>query len=257
LAAAAAAAAAAAGRLLADPSASLKELQRRRLLEGKALLDPSNILLKNWDTASYPCDGSGWTGVCQPCCTAEGLVTFLRIIDASLNGRLPTTWGIMPGLEELSELDLIDLSAQGPLPPGFGRLPKLQRLSLRSNQLTGGLPDAWRGLADLRWLDLYDNQLTSTLPPSFGDLTKLRRLILTNNPRLTGTIPCEWNRMGTQLDIVEPFRLYLGNTKITGCYPSDRLAAAGQNVIPPNNVAGVRGECVFAWAGGGVGGWGV
>ncbi len=61
---------------------------------------------------------------------------------------------------------------------GFDRDPDraLQSLNLRSNQMSGTLPDSLGNLTNLIVLHLYENAFTGILPTTFGNLTHLTQL---------------------------------------------------------------------------------
>ncbi|ORY52346.1 L domain-like protein [Rhizoclosmatium globosum] len=68
----------------------------------------------------------------------------------------------------------------GPIPSAFGALTNLQELDLRSNQLSGEIPN------ELLFLD--KNELSGSIPSSFGKLTSVVTVGLSGN-QLTGPVP--------------------------------------------------------------------
>jgi hypothetical protein len=61
-------------------------------------------------------------------------------------------------------------------------------IDLRSNHLTGNLPECLSFLSFLQYLDLYNNDIVGTVPPSYARLSKLRDLWLDGNPELGRTM---------------------------------------------------------------------
>jgi hypothetical protein len=209
------------------------------MLEAKATLgEGTKGCLADWNNETYPCDGSTrkWSGLCV--CSQEGLVEELCLAECGFNGKLPVTWGALPGMEDLRILFMNSNTLKGPLPPSWGGLRELQYMRLYDNQLTGPLPAEWSGLTKAWELYLMRNNLEGPLPASWGGLSTLQQLLLHGNTGINGTIPCSWTGMS---------RLYLlgvGNTGLQGCYPSEQLKfyATHSSPSPPATLAGVRGE---------------
>ena len=63
----------------------------------------------------------------------------------------------------------------------------MRGLNLRSNQLTGSIPDM-SALVKLSQLFLSSNRLTGAIPTSLGTLPSLSRLFISGN-QLSGCIP--------------------------------------------------------------------
>ena len=68
----------------------------------------------------------------------------------------------------------------GTISSELGRLSKLTYLNLRSNELTGEIPDALGNLVDLRVLNLHSNSHSGSIPNLSG-MTSLEDLYLANN----------------------------------------------------------------------------
>jgi hypothetical protein len=242
--------------------------QRRRLLEGKAALDPSGTssCFFNWSNTTFPCQGDyiKWAGVLE---CSNWMVVRLNLPSCNLTGTLPSTWGARPGLEALDDLELGGNQLGGSLPAAYGNLTALWNLRLNVNKLTGTLPASWGNLAGLGTLDLASNQLQGTLPGSWGALKALRELDLrgnrlqgtlpaswggmTNvydlrlqdNSRLTGTIPCSWTNMGSKSDDGTLAYLSVAGTGLTGCFPKADMNSLGASEEPkPSRIRGVRGD---------------
>jgi hypothetical protein len=61
-------------------------------------------------------------------------------------------------------------------------------IDLRSNHLTGNLPECLSFLSSLQYLDLYNNDIVGSIPASYARLTKLKDLWLDGNPELGRTM---------------------------------------------------------------------
>jgi hypothetical protein len=115
------------------------DLQRQRLLEGRAALDPSwsNQCLFDWTNTSYPCVGNvaKWTAAyCR-----DGMVTELDFSNCRpLGGTLPATWGL-GGLEALTTLYVDNMQLKGTLPAAWAGLTSLHTLGAENNRLTGSM----------------------------------------------------------------------------------------------------------------------
>ena len=115
---------------------------------------------------------------------------------------------------------------------------RVNGLYLRSNDLTGEIPEELSSLSGLRRLYLSSNELTGEVPEELGGLTNLERLVLSRN-RLTGAIPDElenltylkWLLIGdNELDGEIPAwlgsfanlqYLYLDRNELTGEIPTE------------------------------------
>jgi hypothetical protein len=91
---------------------------------------------------------------------------------------------------ELEWLSLKSNQLTGSIPEELGFLMELEWLELSSNQLTGSIPPQLGNLYSLWWLKVNDNQLTGSIPPELGYLANLEYLGVSKN-HLEGTIPRE------------------------------------------------------------------
>ena len=89
---------------------------------------------------------------------------------------------------------------------------RVNGLYLRSNDLTGEIPEELSSLSGLRRLYLSSNDLTGEIPEELGSLSGLRRLYLSSND-LTGEVPEELGAL-TNLD-----QLVLSSNRLTGAIP--------------------------------------
>ncbi|XP_073007563.1 probable inactive receptor kinase At2g26730 [Typha latifolia] len=130
-----------------------------------------------------------------------------------------------PNRTAVVELHLPGVGLLGPIPPNtLGSLSSLRVLSLRSNRLTGTIPDDLAGLSVLHGLYLQDNLLSGPIPTSFARLGRLSRLDLSGN-NLTGEIPFAIN------NISRLTTLFLQRNKLSGSLPSISIdSLAGFNV---------------------------
>ncbi|KAK1665560.1 hypothetical protein QYE76_053719 [Lolium multiflorum] len=116
-----------------------------------------------WNTSTPACR---WVGV--TCDAAGSTVVALRLPGIGLLGAIP--------------------------PATIGRLPNLQVLSLRSNRITGTIPDDLLQLSALRAVFLQNNALSGAIPAGVGRLGALERLVLAHN-NLSGPIPFALNNL--------------------------------------------------------------
>ncbi|KAM0833079.1 hypothetical protein ACQ4PT_064490 [Festuca glaucescens] len=116
-----------------------------------------------WNTSTPACR---WVGV--TCDAAGSTVVALRLPGIGLLGAIP--------------------------PSTIGRLPNLQVLSLRSNRITGTIPDDLLQLSALRAVFLQNNDISGAIPAGVGRLGALERLVLAHN-NLSGPIPFALNNL--------------------------------------------------------------
>ncbi|MCP4088400.1 MAG: hypothetical protein GY746_01200, partial [Gammaproteobacteria bacterium] len=126
-----------------------------------------------WNETVFPC---GWYGVT----CFGGHVTRIELDNNMLAGSLPDM-----NLQNLDTLSLRANQLVGGI-PDFQNIPKLGKLDLYNNQLSGTIPD-FSGLSNLEILALSDNQLTGTIP-NLSHLERMEVLYLSGN-LLTGNIP--------------------------------------------------------------------
>nr|XP_029121420.1 probable leucine-rich repeat receptor-like protein kinase At1g68400 [Elaeis guineensis] len=152
---------------LARASSSSLDGDLSALLAFRALSDPAQKLASwNW---SHPAPCSTWLGVS----CAQGRVTRLVLEDLYLSGR--------DALQSLTRLD------------------QLRVLSLKSNLLSGPIPDL-SPLPALKLLFLSHNNLSGPIPPSISSLSRLYRLDASYN-NLSGSVPTTLNRLSRLLTL--------------------------------------------------------
>ena len=149
---------------------------------------------------------SSWEGVTVD--TTSNRVTGLSLLNASLDGRIPSSLG---RLGALVTLDMSGNALTGPIPSQLGSLSNLETLILRENRLTGDVPSELANLTSLTELGLGNNMLSGNIP-SLGALSNLRILRLNEN-RLTGSI--SWLSSLTSLVVLD-----LSNNELNGPIPS-------------------------------------
>ncbi|XP_027182356.1 probable LRR receptor-like serine/threonine-protein kinase At3g47570 [Coffea eugenioides] len=125
-------------------------------------------------------------------------LVFLGLGQNSLNGLLPASIGNLSAT--LQKLYIYSSGIKGTIPSQTGNLTNLILLALQSNQLTGGIPAAFKdvqnmqgcfgNMTSLRDLELGNNFLVSAIPNSFWKLKDLLRLNLSSNS-LNGSLPLE------------------------------------------------------------------
>ena len=110
----------------------------------------------------------------------------------------------------VTELTLKGNDLNGGIPPELSVLTALESLDLGGNALTGSIPAELGDLFQLRALELGGNKLTDRIPAELGNLTELVRLDLSKN-EFVGLIPAELTRL-THLEV-----LWLHDTQL--CVP--------------------------------------
>ena len=103
--------------------------------------------------------------------------------------------GVASGTGRVYRIHLADRGLAGQIPAGFNGLDALERLTLRDNDLTGGIPDL-SDLDNLEWLILKGNMLSGEIPATLGDMDMLDYLWLYDND-LSGEIPAELGNAAT------------------------------------------------------------
>ncbi|KAM7263757.1 hypothetical protein ACFE04_001440 [Oxalis oulophora] len=185
---------------LCHGAAQCIKTEREALLAFKARVNDPSGSLASW-TGKDCCK---WSGVQ---CNYQGQVQNINLSNKSLSGEL-----LLGEFKNLESFDLSRNGFTGSLPENFGQLmPKmvkffiswnditgkipssmcdmeeLQILSLRSNRISGELPDCWSHW--MFWaIDVSNNNLTGKIPKSFGLLPSLSVVMLGYN-NLDGEIP--------------------------------------------------------------------
>jgi len=124
-------------------------------------------------------------------------LTISGSLNGSLNGTIPTEFGLMTSL---NHLELNENKLTGTIPTEFGLMTSLNYLNLKRSSLNGTIPTEFGLMTSLNHLDLYYNELTGTIPTEFGLMTSLTYLDLERN-YLTGTIPTEFDLMASLNDL--------------------------------------------------------
>ncbi|KAH7434625.1 hypothetical protein KP509_06G026600 [Ceratopteris richardii] len=123
-----------------------------------------------------------WQGVV---CNANRRVEALHLPAVGLSGRIPD--GVLSKLSELRVLSLRSNKLSGPLPDDISNCTQLRSLYLQQNSFSGRLPSL-SALPPLIRLNLAYNKFTDAIPPSYALLHRLGTLYLQNNS-LSGALP--------------------------------------------------------------------
>ncbi|XP_077235623.1 receptor protein kinase TMK1-like [Tasmannia lanceolata] len=164
----------------------------------------------------------------------------LQVLSLDYNSLNKTTgWSLPSELKnsaQLMNLSLISCNLVGPLPDFLGGMPSLTALKLSYNQLSGGIPESYRGselqvlwlnnqggsqlsgsldivasMLSMKYLWLHGNQFTGTIPEGFSDLSSLTEMLLNDN-QLVGPIP-------ESLTTLPLEKIQLDHNKLTGTIP--------------------------------------
>ncbi|KAL9286727.1 putative leucine-rich repeat-containing, plant-type, leucine-rich repeat domain superfamily [Arabidopsis thaliana] len=144
-------------------------------------------------------DCCSWDGVsCDP---KTGVVLELALEFNGLNGPLRSNSSLFR-LQHLQSLYLRSNHLSGILPDSIGNLKRLKVLVLRNCNLFGKIPSSLGNLSYLTYLDLSYNDFTGVIPDSMGNLNYLRVLSL-GNCNLFGKIPSSLGNLSylTYLDL--------------------------------------------------------
>ncbi|MGK3733241.1 MAG: Leucine-rich repeat (LRR) protein [Bacillariaceae sp.] len=120
-----------------------------------------------------------------------GKMTNLKSIKLSYNilgGQLEGTYPILPGLNQLTHLELESNFFNGTFPEAIGLLTNLASLSLSDSSLSGTIRNELGNLSGLRRLWLYGNKLEGTIPKTLENLSLLEVAEFHNNS-LSGPMP--------------------------------------------------------------------
>ena len=152
------------------------------------------------------------------CRTLLGIMDDLVGDGPALNWSVDTSieddWqGVAAGTGRVAGIYLPDSGLAGTVPAGISDLDALTRLTLRDNDLTGGIPDL-SALDNLDRLILSNNALTGEIPTTLGDMENLEYLYLQGN-MLTGGIPAELSRAERLI------RIWVHGNMLTGEIPSE------------------------------------
>ncbi|KAK3134711.1 hypothetical protein QOZ80_5BG0409770 [Eleusine coracana subsp. coracana] len=137
-----------------------------------------------WNASSSACS---WTGVTCDKATNNSTVVELRLPGIGLIGRLPS--GTLGRLKSLQVISLRSNRLSGSIPDDLFSLPRLRSLFLQGNLLTGALPADIAGLSSsLEHLALSHNNLSGPVPFALNNLMKLKSLMLDGNS-FSGSLP--------------------------------------------------------------------
>ncbi|KAK1293567.1 putative inactive receptor kinase [Acorus calamus] len=136
-----------------------------------------------WNTSTDPCTG-GWIGVY---CDKHNITVQKIVLEGlHLDGYIHLSR--LCAERPITVLSLKQNNLQGGLPDDIGGCKRLTQLFLGGNRLSGPLPSSLSSLNNLKRLDISDNMFSGPLPP---DLSKISGLITfsAQNNNLNGSIP--------------------------------------------------------------------
>lgn len=118
-------------------------------------------------------------------CSPDGRVTKLVLESLNLTGTLNPV--LLSGLDQLRVLSLKSNSLSGEI-PDLSSLSNLKSLYLNQNRFSGKIPSSLSSLHRLKVVVVSDNFLSGSIPVELTSIQRLYSLQLQNN-RLTGEIP--------------------------------------------------------------------
>nr|XP_029117915.1 probable LRR receptor-like serine/threonine-protein kinase At1g53440 [Elaeis guineensis] len=132
----------------------------------------------------------------------------------------------------VTSIQLKTQNLTGVLPDEFANLTFLSELDLTRNYLSGSIPAAWASLP-LTLLSLLGNQISGSIPEELGRITTLQFLILQDN-QLNGSIP---SALGNLINLNE---LFLSSNNLTGELPESlgNLKNLTRFIIDGNPISG-------------------
>ncbi|CAL5010756.1 unnamed protein product [Urochloa decumbens] len=161
---------------------------------------------------------NSFSGVIPDCLGAHLKNLWALTLDFNqLEANVDADWGFMDSLTNCSNLKVIGLAGNklgGVLPGSIVNLTTtMEYLSIRSNMVTGQIPQEIGNLVNLNTIYMHLNNLTGIIPTSIGKLNKLSNLLLYGN-KLSGQIP---PTIGNLTVLTE---LSLDDNMLTGPIPS-------------------------------------
>ncbi|KAI5064085.1 hypothetical protein GOP47_0020755 [Adiantum capillus-veneris] len=174
----------------------------------------------NWTNSTSPCS---WEGV--GCNLAQDRVETLKLPGSGLYGSIRP--GTLGSLSHLQTISLRSNHLSGRIPDDLANCTQLRKLFLQNNLLTGPIPKFNSTLTPaLNVIDLSFNELSGEIPSSLPTLS-LRILLLQNNS-LSGPIP---------QDLSGLVELNLTNNNLSGSIPT------GLRNLPSSSFSGNAGLC--------------
>ncbi|KAG0458178.1 hypothetical protein HPP92_022908 [Vanilla planifolia] len=134
-----------------------------------------------WSASTSTCD---WVGV--TCDANRTAVVSLRLPGAGLIGPIPAS--TLGSLSSLRVLSLRSNRLTGPVPQDLSNLAELHALYLQNNLFSGGFPPEVPRLTRLTRLDLSGNNFSGEIPFAINNLTRLTGLFLERN-QFSGSLP--------------------------------------------------------------------
>ncbi|KAJ4903058.1 putative inactive receptor kinase [Raphanus sativus] len=165
--------------LLTHPVNSESPQEKQALLTFLQQIPHENRL--QWNESDSACN---WVGV--ECNSDRTSVHSLRLPGTGLVGQIPS--GSLGQLNQLRVLSLRSNRLSGQIPQDFQNLTHLRSLYLQNNAFSGEFPAAVTQLTGLVRLDISSNDFTGPIPFSVNNLTHLTGLFLGNN-RFSGSLP--------------------------------------------------------------------
>ena len=154
----------------------------------------------------------------------------LVLVENHVYGHLPTP---LPVLVHLERFIIRSNHMTGQIPELSQSFQKLEELDLshQSHNNTGGLSGPIPDLPEIIALDLSRNRLTGAIPPSIGNLPRLKKFVVSNN-MLSGGIPKTLRKLTGTCEVLD-----MSNNVLATIPPE-----FGDFKSSPNTVVNLRGN---------------
>ncbi|KAH6559033.1 hypothetical protein KP509_1Z031300 [Ceratopteris richardii] len=169
----------------------------------------------------------------------------LTLWASFLYDTLPPEWGVWVNL---TYLNIHKANLHGNLPSEWGaNFTKVTQLHLYNNELTGPIPDSWKGMTSLQDFRLMNNYLTGPVPSWISQLPKLNNLSDFSCNYFKGTAPSVLNSSKWNGNcFVSDSRSHDQNCNDHGtCAGGPPHTSAGKRTFPTGAIIGIVLGCII------------
>ncbi|GAB2281801.1 hypothetical protein Dimus_016367 [Dionaea muscipula] len=162
---------------------------------------------------------NGLEGIVPESIGQMGMLLKLDLSSNNLVGKIPES---LKGLQMLEFMDVgFNRFGNFGIPLFLGEMPKLKEVYLSGNNLGGAIPEIWENLGGIMGIGLSGVGLVGKIPGSMGLFLRNVVYIGLDNNKLEGTVPKEFELMGSLHE------LNLQNNQLSGRVPFTAAFAAG------------------------------